>query len=108
MRAIADLTEACGAALAPHNPLGPIATWHNLHVAAATPCWIIQEQMRNAVAWFDDVVTVPLTPAAGSVELPAGPGLGTAVDEAACAAHPYAPEPPMAAAFLPDGSPADW
>ena len=108
MAAIAALTEAAGAALAPHNPLGPIATWHNLHVATATPCWIIQEQMRGAVAWFDDVVTVPLETDGGSAAVPTAAGLGTAVDEAACAAHPYVPEPPMAAVFLPDGTPADW
>ncbi|MGH9135591.1 MAG: galactonate dehydratase [Acidimicrobiales bacterium] len=108
IRAIGDLAQAYGVALAPHNPLGPIATWHNLHVAAATPNWMIQEQMRSAVAWFDDVVTAPLVAVDGSVELPTGPGLGVAVDEARCAEHPYEQEPAMAAAFRPDGSVADW
>lgn len=108
MRAIADLAEAAGVGLAPHNPLGPIATWHNLHVAAATPSWMIQEQMRHAVPWFDQVVTRPLEPVDGHLPLPPGPGLGVAVDEAACQAHPYVPEPPAAVAFLADGSVADW
>lgn len=108
LRAIGDLAAARGVALAPHNPLGPIATWHNLHVAAATPSWMIQEQMRRAVPWFDDVVTAPLTPVDGHVTLPAGPGLGVSVDERRCAEHPYEREPPLASAFLPDGSVADW
>lgn len=108
IRAIGDLAQAYGVALAPHNPLGPIATWHNLHVAAATPNWMIQEQMRNAVPWFDDVVTAPLVTVDGHVELPTGPGLGVAVEEARCAEHPYEREPAMAEAFLPDGSVADW
>lgn len=108
MRAIGDLATTYGVALAPHNPLGPIATWHNLHVAAATPSWMIQEQMRNAVPWFDEVVTGSLGVVDGHVALPEGPGLGVAVDEARCAEHPYEREPAIAAAFLADGSVADW
>ncbi|CAN5675969.1 galactonate dehydratase [soil metagenome] len=108
MAAIAAMAASHGVAVAPHNPLGPIATWHNLHVAAATPKWMIQEQMRNAVPWFDEVVTESIRPVAGHVALPTEPGLGVAVQERACERHPYSPEPPAASAFLADGSVADW
>lgn len=107
LRRIAALAETAGAGVAPHNPLGPIATAHALHLAAATPNWLIQEQMRAAVPWYDDVVTVPLAIRDGYVAVPSGPGLGTAVDEAAAAAHPYAPEAQVAATLV-DGTVADW
>jgi galactonate dehydratase len=107
MRRIAALAEPYGVAVAPHNPLGPIATAHSLHFAAATPNWLIQEQMRGAAPWWDDVVTVPLRFAGGHAPIPVGPGLGLAVDEAAAARHPYRPEEQLRAAH-PDGAVADW
>lgn len=107
MRRIAAMAETHGVAVAPHNPLGPIATMHNLHFAAATPNWIVQEQMRGAVPWFDDVVTQPLAIDGGYAAVPAGPGLGTAVDEEQAKRHPYQPEKQVAAA-LADDSVADW
>jgi galactonate dehydratase len=106
LRRIAALAEAFGVVVAPHNPLGPIATAHNLHFAAATPNWLVQEQMRNAVPWWDDVVTVPLVFRDGHADPPSGPGLGTAVDEAAAALHPPQQEPVLASRHL-DGSVAD-
>jgi galactonate dehydratase len=107
LRRIAALGESAGATVAPHNPLGPIATAHNLHLAAAIPNWLIQEQMQHAVAWWDDVVTNPLRIVDGYASLPVGPGLGTAVDEEAAARHPYEPEA-QPRALLGDGSVADW
>jgi galactonate dehydratase len=107
MRRVAAIAETYGAVVAPHNPLGPIATAHNLHFAAATPNWIIQEQMRNAVPWYDEVVDRPLEVRNGRTAIPAGPGLGLRVDERAAAEHPYVPEEQIRAS-LSDGSVADW
>ena len=108
MKRIAALAETYGVAVAPHNPLGPIATAYNLHFAASTPNWLIQEQMRNAAPWWDEVVTVPLEVSGGHTALPEGPGLGVEVDEDAAARYPYEPEDQLAAALLHDGSVADW
>jgi galactonate dehydratase len=108
MKRVAALAETYGVAVAPHNPLGPIATAYNLHFAASTPNWLIQEQMRNAAPWWDEVVTVPLEVSGGHTALPEGPGLGVEVDEAAAARYPYEPEDQLAAALLHDGSVADW
>ena len=108
MKRIAALAETYGVAVAPHNPLGPIATAYNLHFAASTPNWLIQEQMRNAVPWWDEVVTEPLEVSDGHTALPKGPGLGVEVDEAAAARYPYEAEDQLAAALLHDGSVADW
>lgn len=107
LRRIAALAETAGATVAPHNPLGPIATAHNLHLASAIPNWLIQEQMQDAVAWGEEIVTTPLRVTAGHVALPVGPGLGTAVDEVGAARHPPQREI-QPQALLADGSVADW
>jgi galactonate dehydratase len=107
LRRIAALAETFGVALAPHNPLGPVATAHNLHVAASTPNWLIQEQMLNAAPWAEEIVTAPIRIENGHAALPEGPGLGLEVDELAAARYAYEPEPQVRATF-PDGSVADW
>lgn len=108
LRRIAALAEMYGVSVAPHNPLGPVATAHNLHFAASTPNWLIQEQMRAAAPWWDEVVTRSPKIASGYAEIPEGPGLGLEVDERAAGRHPYEPEPQLAAARLADGSVTDW
>jgi galactonate dehydratase len=108
MKRIAAMAETYGVTVAPHNPLGPIATAHNLHFAASTPNWLIQEQMRNAAPWWDEVVSPPLEVTDGETGLPEGPGLGVEVDERAAERYPYEPEAQIAAALLHDGSVADW
>jgi galactonate dehydratase len=107
IKRIAGLAATYGVGLAPHNPLGPVATAHNLHVAVSTSNWLIQEQMRESVPWWDELVTPPLTIRDGFAEIPTGPGLGLEVDELAAARHPYEPERQIAAR-LPDGAVADW
>jgi galactonate dehydratase len=101
------MAEAHGISVAPHNPLGPIATMANLHIAVATPNHLIQEVMRSDVPWRDDVVSgVPLI-VDGYMVPPEAPGLGIEVDEAAAAAHPYEPEPQYRW-FHEDGGVAEW
>jgi galactonate dehydratase len=108
LRRIAELAQVYGVSVAPHNPLGPVATAHNLHFAASAPNWLIQEQMRGAAPWWEEVVTKPVIMAAGFADLPVGPGLGLEVDERVAARHPYEPEPQLAAARLADGTATDW
>lgn len=107
MKRIAALAETFGVAVAPHNPLGPIATAHNLHFAAATSNWLIQEQMRKAVPWMDDVVTAPPDVNEGFAAIPKGPGLGIAVDEHAAKRFPFATEQ-QCRSQRHDGAVADW
>lgn len=107
LRKIAALAESHHVPLAPHNPLGPLATAVNQHVAFATPGVIIQEVMRSDVAWRDEVVrgTTPIVD--GFIAPPAGPGWGVEIDEEAAAQYPYRPEPQLAVRAA-DGSVADW
>ena len=107
LRKIAALAESHHIPLAPHNPLGPIATAVNQHVAFATPAVIIQEVMRADVPWRDDVVTATFPITDGHITAPTGAGWGITVDEEAAAEHPYVPEPPISTRNR-DGSVADW
>ena len=107
VRRIAAMAEAHGISVAPHNPLGPIATVANLHLAVATPNHLIQEVMRSDVPWRDEIVSGVPAIVDGHMSPPTAPGLGVEIDEAAAAAHPYEPEPQYRW-FHEDGSVAEW
>lgn len=104
---IAAMAGAYGIAVAPHNPLGPIATMVNLHLGLAMPNFLIQEVMRSDVPWRDEVVTSPLALSGGCAEAPSVAGIGTEVNELQAARHPWEPEE-ILRAFLSDGAIADW
>ncbi|MCO8270141.1 galactonate dehydratase [Actinoplanes sp. TRM 88003] len=90
VRRIAALAETYGALLAPHCPLGPIALAASLHVAFATPNFLIQEQSmgihyHSAEADLLSYVAdpAPLQIVDGHIARWDSPGLGIAIDEAA-------------------------
>ncbi len=108
-RKIAAMAETSGVAVAPHNPLGPIASVAALHFGIATPNVIIQEEMSGAVPWYDEVVAWPITRDPSGWAVPDKPGLGIEVDERAIDRHPFAPEVLHSAnAVLADGTIAEW
>jgi galactonate dehydratase len=88
-RKIAAMAETAYVSVAPHNPLGPIATAAAIQFGFATPNFLIQETNCADVPWRDEVVTTPIRVVNGHVSLPAGPGLGIEVDEVAAARHPF-------------------
>jgi galactonate dehydratase len=92
--------------MAPHNPLGPVATAVNVQVALSTPNFLIQEIMRSDVPYRDEVVDAPLLVKGGYVYPSDRPGIGVEVDEKAAARYPYQPEV-LQRDFYPDGSVAD-
>lgn len=104
---IASMADAYGVAVAPHNPLGPVATMASLHFAFCTPNFLIQEVMRSDVPWRDEIVGEPLPLVDGRVAPPTAPGLGIDIDERAAARHPFEPEPQIRT-YLPDGAVGDW
>jgi galactonate dehydratase len=106
-RKIAAMAEAYYVSVAPHNPLGPIATAASVHFGFATPNFLIQEAIRADVPWRDAVVRNPVQVVGGQVALPDRPGLGIEVDEAEAAKHPFAQEVLMQT-YHTDGSVADW
>lgn len=85
--AIAAAAEARGVAVAPHNPSGPVANLASAHVAAALPGLRALEHAWGEVPWRAEVIAPAERIEAGELVLPAGPGLGLALDEALLGAH---------------------
>jgi galactonate dehydratase len=79
MRRIATLAEAHYVTLAPHNPMGPLATAVNIHFCAAQPNFKVLEFKPHIHApWAID----PYIPVDGHMELrPDRPGWGIEIDE---------------------------
>lgn len=106
-RKIAAMAESHHVVLAPHNPLGSIATVVNQHVGFSTPNFLVQEVMRSDVPWREDVVRGCLPIVDGYVTLPTEAGWGIEVDEPQARKHPYEPEPSLDLEQA-DGALADW
>jgi len=104
---IGALCGTYGIPLAPHNPLGPIATMVNIHIGFALPNFLIQEVMRNDVPWRNDVVDGVVPIIDGFVDPPTAPGIGVEIDERAAAQHPYEATEPIQWVHA-DGSVAEW
>ncbi|GGZ54202.1 mandelate racemase/muconate lactonizing enzyme family protein [Streptomyces bluensis] len=78
----AAIADAHYVPVAPHNPLGPLATAANVHFAAATTNFSILEYKLDDVSWCPD----PYLPADGYLTLrPDRPGWGIEIDEGALA-----------------------
>ena len=108
-RKIAAMADNAGVGIAPHNPLGPLATVTAWHFDIATPNFVIQEEMSGAVPWFGEVLQGLPQLTEGYWALPEKPGLGIEINEAVAARHPFQPEVQQArAAVLPDGTVVDW
>lgn len=107
VRRIAALCDTFGVSMAPHNPLGPIATMVNIHLGFATPNFLIQEVMRSDVPWRDAIVS-GVTPIVGGYVAPSqAPGIGIEINFAEAAKHPYQQVSPVQW-YHHDGSVADW
>jgi galactonate dehydratase len=106
-RKIAAMAEAYYVSVAPHNPLGPVATAAAVQFALCTPNWLIQEAIRSDVPWRDEVVQAPLEVRDGFIYPSDRPGLGVEIDEEAAARHPFAQEVLMQW-WHRDGAVADW
>jgi galactonate dehydratase len=89
-RKLAATAETSYVLVAPHNVGGPVATAANLHLAACTPNFKIQEHFNDfADAWVRDVAPgLPEVGDDGCFPIPTAPGLGVRVDWDAVAEHP--------------------
>ncbi len=103
-RLIAGMAEAYYAAVAPHNPLGPISLAAGLQLAASIPNFLCQEQVTLGEGYLKQ----PFEVKEGHIALPTGPGLGIELDEDKLAdkiGHDWRnPE----SYFPDDGSVVDW
>ncbi len=109
VRRIASLADAHRAAVAPHNPQGPVSTAASLELGFATPNYIICESVHGDVPWRGDVVREGFTvePQGRIVRPGQRPGLGIEIDEAEVKKHPFEQEIPQRV-FYRDGSVGDW
>lgn len=107
LRKIAALCDTYGVTMAPHNPLGPIATMVNVHLGLTTPNFLIQEVMRSDVSWRSEVFSGVPEIKDGHIYPPTAPGIGVEMDEKEAAKHPFVSGNPVQW-FHNDGSVADW
>lgn len=87
MRKIAAIAEAHYVTVAPHNPMGPLATAVNLHFCAAQPNFkILEYRLPERAPYVKD----PYLPKGGYLELrPDRPGWGVEIDEDVLARGEY-------------------
>ena len=116
VRRIAAMAEAYDVALAPHCPLGPIAFAACLAIAVSTPNFVIEE-MSLGIHYNEggyDLLTYLADPSVfaltdGFVQVPTGPGLGIAVNEALVRDLARAPHRWRNPVWrVADGSVAEW
>jgi len=103
VRLIAGMAEAYYAAIAPHNPLGPISLAAGLQLAATIPNFLCQEQVSLGEGYLKQ----PFKIRNGYIDIPTGPGLGIEIDEQALAeqiGHDWRNRQ----RFWEDGSVVDW
>ena len=77
LRLIAGMAEAYYAAIAPHNPLGPISLAAGIQMAASIPNFLCQEQVNLGEGYLKE----PFQVHEGYIALPTGPGLGVELDD---------------------------
>ncbi len=91
MKKIAAMAEAHYVMVAPHNPMGPVATTVNVHFAASTPNFKILEYHPDDTAPRSEVLKEPLMVKDGYIPVPNKPGLGIELDEEAMRKYPPRP-----------------
>lgn len=101
---IAAMADCSYAAVAPHNPYGPLNLAAALQVDAAIPNFLIQEYVHLGEGYLKQ----PFEVRNGHVDVPRMPGLGIEVDEEFVRNHPLAPKTDVGRWFHDDGSVADW
>ncbi len=101
---IAAMADAHYVVVAPHNPMGPLATMVNVHFAASTPNFLILEYHPDDTSPRKDLIKDPILVKDGYLSIPDKPGWGYEVNEEAFRHYP--PKPwHRGFAFRPDGSP---
>jgi galactonate dehydratase len=104
-RKIAAMAEAYYVSVAPHNPMGPVATAVNVHLAAGIQNFLILEYIPDEGPPRTDVVKKPMEIEGGYLKIPEEPGLGIELREEGLCKYP--PKPwRRTPSYREDGSPA--
>ncbi len=86
---IAAAAETHYVDVAPHLYAGPVEAAANIHLAAATPNFLIQESIERMDGFAAQILKRPLRWEDGFLLVPDGPGLGVELDDEVVARHPY-------------------
>jgi galactonate dehydratase len=78
---IAAMAEAYYVSVAPHNPMSPLATVANVHLAASLPNFLILEYIPDNRPPRSEVVKEPLQVEDGYIVPPSEAGLGIELNE---------------------------
>ncbi|MBI2940237.1 MAG: galactonate dehydratase [Chloroflexi bacterium] len=103
LKKIAAMAEAFYVTVAPHNPMGPVATAANVQLAACIPNFLVLEYIPDDAPPRRDLVREPLAVRDGYIEVPRQPGLGVELNEDAFERYPSR-RWHRAFPFRPDGS----
>ena len=103
IKKIAALAEAEYVTIAPHNPMGPLATAVNAQFVATVPNFLILEYTLDVAPPRSELVQEPYRMVDGYLELPNKPGLGIELNHAYFEKHPYKPWH-RSFRYKPDGS----
>jgi galactonate dehydratase len=107
LKRVANMAEVSYMHIAPHCAIGPIALAAALHVDAAVPNFLIQEQIDQSLG--DGLLVRPWEVRDGHIALPTAPGLGIEVDAREAEQHRTYVEELGGEHYHPsDGSVADW
>jgi galactonate dehydratase len=85
------MAEAACLTIAPHNPLGPVATAVATHFAASTPNFVILEYRQVTDGPLRDMVLEPMKFKDGYLEIPNTPGFDIELNEKAIEKYPAKP-----------------
>jgi galactonate dehydratase len=107
-RQIAAMAETYYAAVAPHNPYGPLNMAACLQIDACTPNFLIQEFIAEGLGV--GYLKEPFVVENGAILLPMRPGIGAELDEEWLTAQPPLERLPDIGRWFhsEDGSVADW
>jgi L-alanine-DL-glutamate epimerase-like enolase superfamily enzyme len=86
---VGDLAATFQHNVAPHNHYSHLSTFMSANLCATLSNVRIMEIDIDDVPWKDDLVTVKPEIVDGYMKTPAGPGLGTAINEEVARAHPW-------------------
>jgi galactonate dehydratase len=89
---IAAMAEANYVMVAPHNPMGPLATMINVHLAACIPNFLVLEYTPDDRSPRKDVIKgEPILVKDGYLPIPDKPGWGYEINEEWIKSHPGKP-----------------
>jgi galactonate dehydratase len=106
---VATIAAGFNISIAPHNPLGVVASSAGLHFAMATDNFLVQEEMSAHFNAARDFIETPIQFDAGYWTMKPCVGLGITVDEAFAARLQGRNEPLLTSSAIdPDGTLVDW